>query len=172
MCHSHKANNFNTQSAWRNVLGDSEAQEQTGGQGTPPIPCLPPFISSACRLLRGTGKKPAFRIPGVHASQKKVWGQGKVPSSRNMHYPLLVQLYNFQLSEGRGPGIIIQTPSRVNAKILSGYHLTPLATDVIPISLCTAKKNSGQTQSKKALSYLTAFTLFLWYWKSAYCRDI
>lgn len=78
-----------------------------------------------------------------------------------MHHPLWVQLYNFQLSELIGPGIIIQTPGRMNAKILSGWHLTSLSTDVIPISLRTVKKNNKKKPHTVDKHYLERYSHIL-----------
>lgn len=86
VCHSHQAN-INTLQVWRNVLWDKPAQKQTGGHGTPPSPCTPPFISSAGRLLSGAGKsQPTEHL--VFMPLRRRFGD-KNPASRNYALPSL-----------------------------------------------------------------------------------
>lgn len=139
MCHTHGANNLKLwcMKEYPTFVkqANPEAQRRTGN---PTHPSHASFHLLSTQAPKRGRTKVTLWIPGFHASQE-VWGQGKIPYSKNYALSSLSAAVLPIIGVNR-PCIIIQTPSRVNAKILPGWHLTSLFTDVIPISLCTAKE--------------------------------
>lgn len=110
-CHAHGASNS---VSWvhegiSHMFVKQPNPEAHWRMGNPTHPLHASFHLLSTQAPKTSRTKATLWIPGFHAFL----------TLETMHYPLWVQLY-FPLSELIGNCIIIQTPSRVNAKILSG----------------------------------------------------
>jgi len=68
-------------------LQSNPTQKGTGGQGTPPLPCLRPF-TSVCKLPRGAGQKPAYGHLVFMPARRKFEVRARMLTLEAMHHPL------------------------------------------------------------------------------------